>query len=36
MYLDVQVRLPNKFCARDLVDTVAMWFLRTIHVAIVK
>jgi hypothetical protein len=25
MYLDVQVRLPNNFWARHLVDTVAMW-----------
>jgi hypothetical protein len=25
MYLDVQVRLPNNFWARHLVDAVAMW-----------
>src|SRR5260370_32759487 len=25
MYLDVKVRLSNKFWARHLVDTVAMW-----------
>jgi hypothetical protein len=25
MYLDVKIRLSNKFWARRLVDTVAMW-----------
>jgi hypothetical protein len=28
MYLDVRVRLSNKFRARPLMDTVAMWLSR--------
>jgi len=31
MYLDVKIRLSNKFWARHLVDTVAIWLKCNTH-----